>query len=463
MSMSMKCANGKLATALCCAAVAFAPGGAAAADNQPAQGTLGRLLFGDDFGAASNTTLGGWIETGVVLKDDKGQPSGLGNSPVVLARDNGAQLNQTYVYLEKGIRSNIIPRATPIPAPVFEDYQFGYYVDLLYGRDGQPLQTAGWDAKWSVNDPGNSNPAYAKNNRQNFLVNPQAYLQAYMPWGLGTTVIAGNFMSPIGNEIGFHPQPGPNIFYSHTYSFAAAPIKHTGVLVDTNLMKSDANGLLAAEFGVVRGWSNLRSISSSDKWAYIGALRWRSPGMDTWVDYEFMTGDSQTDGHSSDFRDSNIPVTTVISPRGQKKTQQFVTISHDWDENWHAQAGFHRGTQKGDGQADTIFIGTGPGFKGASWSGFEARLKYKFDDKLSVAGRIERFKNPDGFALIPNTGVASDFNAITVGVQYWYNKHVLVRPELRRDWQSNNAGVKAFNGGLSDKQTSLNADVIFYF
>lgn len=438
---------------------------AMAADNQPADGTLGRLLFGDDFGAVSNITLGGWTQVGAVIKDNKGQKEGLGNSPVVLARDNGLQLNQLYFYLEKGIRTNVIPRATPIPAPVFEDYSFGFHVDFLYGRDGQPLQTFGWDDHWGINSPGNSNPAKAASLKQNFLISPQAYLQAYMPWGLGTSVIIGNFMSPVGNEIGFHPQPGPNIFYSHSYSFEAAPIKHTGILADTNILKSDTYGLAALEFGVVNGWSNFED--NNNKPAYIGALRYRTPGMDTWVDYEIMTGDSQSDPNrlfrDATGRDANIPVTRVISPRGQNKTQHFLTIAHDWDEKWHAQVGLNYGRQKGDGAADTILIPTGPGFTGATWKGIEARIKYAFTESLSVAARAEHFQDRDGFALFPNTGVKSDYNAVTVGAQVWMNKHVLFRPEVRHDWQSHNDGVKAFNGGLSDRQTSVNADVIFYY
>lgn len=450
---------------LLCALVASALCGTALADdNQPVDGSLGRALFGDDFGAADMLRLGGWIEGGAVLKSAEGQPRGLGNAPIVLARDRGLQLNQAYIYLEKDIRTNVITRATPIPAPVFESYSWGFHIDMLYGRDGQPLQTFGWDDDLHVNKPGNANPAQAASRRQNFLILPQAYLQAYLPWGLGTAVMAGNFMSPIGNEIGFLPQPGPNIFYTHSYSFTAAPIKHTGVLAATNLMKSDANGMLALELGVVNGWSNFKDNNNQP--AYIGALRFRTPGMDTWVDYEFMRGDAQStmDRLQNNPNAANVPVTRVISPRGQRKTQQFFTVSHDWDEQWHAQAGLNYGRQDGDGAADTIDIISGPGFKGARWQGIEARVKYKVDDQLSLAVRVEKFQDRDGFALFPNSvGVKSDYTAVTLGAQYWYNKRVLFRPEIRHDTQSRNNGVNAFNNGKSDHQTSLNADLIAYF
>src|SRR3569832_2568565 len=105
-----------------------------------------------------------------------------------------------------------------------------------------------------------------------------------MPWGLGMSMIAGNWMSPVGYEIGFHPQPGPNIFNSHTYAIAAAPIKHTGVLVAANLMKN-SKGLMSGELGVVNGWSNFKD--NNEALAYIAALSYRPPDMANWVDYEF--------------------------------------------------------------------------------------------------------------------------------------------------------------------------------
>lgn len=435
-----------------------------ATDAQPADGYLGRLLFSDDGEAKTGIKLGGWTQIGAVLKETKGQQGGLGNSPIVLARDNGIQLNQIYVYLSKDIRSNIIPRVTPSPAPVFDDYSFGFQVDILYGRDGQPLQTFGWDDKWGVNAPGNHDPARAGRDRQDFLVNPQAYIQGYVPWGLGATFMLGNFMSPLGNEIGFHFQPGPNIFYSHTYAFAAAPIKHTGLLVDVNILKDDAYGLLAGEFGIVNGWSNFQD--NNKKPAYLGGLRYRTPDMATWVDYEFMTGAAQSSMSRLlvDSRNANVPLTRVMSPRPQNKTQHFLIIAHDWNKKWRGQAAYNYGKQKGDGGSDTIDILSGAGFKGATWQGLEARLLYAINEQLSVAARIEKFQDRDGFALFPGTaGIRSDFNAVTIGTQWWANKHTLFRPEIRHDWQSSNNGAKAFNNGLSDRQTSLNADLLVYF
>src|SRR3569832_2028019 len=76
------------------------PLAAAADEPSSANGVLGRTMFGENF------------------TKDTGRQVGLGNSPIVLARDSGLQLNQAYLYLEKGINTNVIPRVTPTPAPM---------------------------------------------------------------------------------------------------------------------------------------------------------------------------------------------------------------------------------------------------------------------------------------------------------------------------------------------------------
>jgi hypothetical protein len=79
-------------------------------------GSLGRALFGDGFGQTSGLKLGGWIEAGYVQNDVVHGSEGLGNGPVILARDTGFQLNQAYVYLEKEIRSDMAPGASNWPS-----------------------------------------------------------------------------------------------------------------------------------------------------------------------------------------------------------------------------------------------------------------------------------------------------------------------------------------------------------
>src|SRR3569833_4751937 len=91
------------------------PLAAAADEPSSANGVLGRALFGEAFTKDTGLQLGGWVEAGFVLNKDTGRQVGLGNSPIVLARDSGLQLNQAYLYLEKSNKTNINPRETPTP------------------------------------------------------------------------------------------------------------------------------------------------------------------------------------------------------------------------------------------------------------------------------------------------------------------------------------------------------------
>src|SRR3569832_1092025 len=83
------------------------PLAAAADEPSTADGVLGRTLFGENFTKDSGLQLGGWIESGFVVNKVYGRQVGLGISPIVLARDSGLQLNQAYLYLEKGINTYI--------------------------------------------------------------------------------------------------------------------------------------------------------------------------------------------------------------------------------------------------------------------------------------------------------------------------------------------------------------------
>src|SRR3569832_2640485 len=103
---------------------------AAAADEPSSDnGELGRTLFGENITKETGLQLGGWIEDGFVLNKDNGRQVGLGNSPIVLARESGLQQNPAYLYLEKGINTNVIPRVPPTPAPKSQENTNGFYLD----------------------------------------------------------------------------------------------------------------------------------------------------------------------------------------------------------------------------------------------------------------------------------------------------------------------------------------------
>ncbi|MEI6567292.1 MAG: outer membrane beta-barrel protein, partial [Verrucomicrobiota bacterium] len=263
---------------------------AAAPPPEGAEGWLGRELFGTGFTDAG-LKLGGWTQVGYAYNNVDHGSKGLGNSPVVLARDTGFQLNQAYLFFERSIQTNIIPRVTPTPAPKPENYSFGWNVSLLYGRDGQALQTYGWDSRWSVNSPGNYDANRATENKQNFLIAPQVFLQGYLPWYKGMAFCLGTWMSPFSYDIGLNMEQGPNFLYSHSYALEAAPVKEAGLIWAANLVNTKEFGILAAEAAIVNGWSNLKDNNNSP--AFNFNLRYRTGDMHTWIDFVSMWGNNQ--------------------------------------------------------------------------------------------------------------------------------------------------------------------------
>jgi hypothetical protein len=463
-------ASGALLAETAAPAAPAAP--AQAAQPLPADGALGRLLFGDDFGATSKLQLGGWIEAGFAANDNVHSSKGGGNSPIVLCRDTGFQLNQAYLYVEKGIQTNVIPRVTPTPAPMPKDYSFGFRADAVYGRDGQVFQAYGWDSRWSVNKPGNYDSTRAAQNRQLFLVVPELYVQGYLPWYKGMSFLFGMFMSPCGREIGMNPAQSPNFFYSHSYALEAEPVKQSGLLWDAILVQNQGFGILAVEAGLTNGWSNLTRNNANP--TYNLSFRYRTPDMKTWVDLVGIAGNGAANprmiGFPQDSGDRwfgdriNAPTTRVISPRAQTRSELTLDILQNFTSRFRAVLEFSYGKMEGDGRADTVDIVTGPGFTGATWSGINFEAQYDLTSKLAAAFRAETFRDPDGFILFPNTSsVKGTMNEVTVGLQWQALNSLRFRPEVRYDWQSGNDGVGAFAGGAKEKQVTFMADATYRF
>jgi hypothetical protein len=437
----------------------------------PADGALGRLLFGEAFGSNSGLKLGGWVEGGFVMNDHIHRSEGAGNTPVALGRDTGFQLNQATVFFQKDIRTNVIPRVTPTPAPMPQDYSFGWRAQALYGRDGQVFQTYGWDSRWPVNKPGNYDAAEAQENRQLFLVVPELYLQGYLPWYKGMSFLFGTFMSPCGREIGMNPAQTPNFFYSHTYTLESEPVSQSGLLWDALLVDHKGFGLLSVEAGITNGWSNLTRNNKNPTYDLI--LHYRTMDMRTWVDLVTITGNGAANsdmvGFPQDTGDRwfgdrvNAPTTRVISPRAQNRSEAALDLYREFTGRFKAVLEFTYGKMQGDGQADTVDIVTGPGFTGATWGSINFEAQYQLTRNLSAAFRAETFHDPDGFILFPNASAKGNMNEVTTGVQWQALKALMVRPEVRCDWQSRNGGDHAFAGGTKDKQVTFMADAIYRF
>lgn len=417
-----------------------------------------RLEIIDAFESATGLTLNGFIQAGYSRNNNVGNGGGL-NHPIVGAGDTGFQFNALALSIEKPITTNILPRITPLPGPMPWEASFGFHAEYLYGRNGLP---AGMNGFSGDTGPTTAPEVAGGDNRNNYRAYPQVYAQAFFPIWQGVAVTAGRFGSGVGRDIPSAWVPGPQVFYSHTYALVSQPDQVKGVLGSVNLMRNEY-GFLAGEIGKVLGRQNW--TDNNKDLSTLGALRWRSTDMETWIDYSFMSGNEAND--MTYMTAPQMPTQRILSLDGSKqnRTHHSLSVGMTPADKWRVNAEFVEGKQNGNGVTTLLITPPGPPapFTTKSYKGYNVQATYAASDVLRYAVRYEVFKDPAGIALFPVTAASSTFNALTAGFRYKLANNVHIRPEIRRDWQTNNNGVNAFGGGKASSQTTISTDLLVYF
>ena len=131
------------------------PSTALAADDP--MGSLVRSVFGDSLEREHGIKVYGWAQVGAIYNnngtDDVSKQS-------FFNTDEGVNLNQFALAVEKKPKSNVIGRVGPFPGAMPQEADWGFNVTALYGKDARFFKTYGWDEDLSVNrdnkpeDPG---------------------------------------------------------------------------------------------------------------------------------------------------------------------------------------------------------------------------------------------------------------------------------------------------------------------
>lgn len=424
---------------------------------QPGEGALFKSVFGDTLERDYGIKVSGLIDIGYSRNNrstSDEREDGTSNLPITGLSDEGLEFGSFHVFIDKPLKANFVPRVTPLPGPKPEQADFGFTFETNYGRNAQFARTFGWDMGWDMNE---QDAAKAARDHKRFLAIPNIAATAYVPWATGFTVMAGVFGSSIGYEIPPNVRAARNPLPSKPYAFVSGPGTVAGALFGTRLMNNDS-GLLGIELGPVRGWENVRD--NNDSTSLMGALRWRSKDMSTWVDYEFIAGNEQNDSRS----DVQMATSRIISADNQFKQHHSLNGWHKFDDKWSLGAEVVYGRQEGDGKRTTIDVPTGPGFDGAKWWGINSTVSYKIQPDLTFSLRGEHFSDPDGFVQFPTTfGARGDYNAITAGFRYDLNGHVSIRPELRYDWFDAREHDRPYGNGRDSDRLGAMIETLFYF
>jgi hypothetical protein len=452
------------------------------------EGLSWRTIVGDKFIDKTGLKVdfifeGGFSANNVSDSSVKNSGGGSANFPNGQPGDLGFQLQSMWTFVHRDAKSNMLPRITPIPPPMFKHFDWGFDADGFYGRSGQPCGMPGFDQTWGINEPGASNPAAANATKQNFLCMPNAYGQIYFPVFKGIEITGGRYGDGLGFEIPPQVTHGPNFFYSHTYAFYSSAWQVVGVLATANLMHSPKNGYLMAEFGLNNGEQLATSGTGNTMEGYEGALRWKAPHMNSSIDYSFRaaSGNIKTVGGAPINPLYIGPVYPILSPVNQNRWRQDLVLQHEFTRKLSAQIEGLYWKQDGN-KANTVNVVVGGPFGGDHAAGVNGRVVYNFNPKFGVGARLEAFHDQNGFFLLPlnlyhvatESGVVAKesygtFTDATFGVNFNPIPNIRIRPEIRFDHNGNgafgSANALVFSGtnAPKDNMTSFNMDLIFMF
>ena len=313
------------------------------------------------------------------------------------SRPDNYQLHQAWLWAERSIDTSC-------------GFDIGGRIDYVYGTDGPDTQAFGianghWDENWDHgNDYGNAIP--------------QLYLEAgYGDW----SVKVGHFYTIIGWEVVTAPD---NFFYSHAYTmYNSEPFTHTGALA-TLSVSSD----LELYGGYVFGWDSGFEDNGD---AFLGGAS-LAVSDDISLIYATVAGrfaDNRTTSEQGYMH--SIVADVALTDNLQYIFQSDYLDTEDYLSN---------------GVRNTI--------------GINQYLIYTLSDCIAAGGRFEWYNQQGVYPRQnPNFNNETDIYALTLGVNVKPHANVIIRPEVRWDWDDDQ--VTMLDDG--DDQTTFGIDTILLF
>ena len=318
--------------------------------------------------------------------------------PAFNTYDDHFQLQQAWLWFEKAIDTSC-------------GFDIGGRIDYVYGTDGPNTQAfgtgqRGWDNEWD-------------NGSQYGHAIPQLYLEA----GYGDlSVIMGHFYTIIGYEV--VPATG-NFFYSHAYTFNfSEPFTHTGALAKYT-PNDDVTVWAGYSLGIDSGFDD-----NGD--SFLGGI-------------SLALTDDLTFTYATSAGRLIEPWSGVTAPINLAITGYQHSIVADYQVTDSLNYVF---------QSDVLESDFSDGTNARDTVGINQYLIKTINDCWGVGGRFEWWNVETGPAA------DQDLYALTLGVNYRPHANVIMRPEVRFDWDDD--GFGALENG-DDDQTTFAFDTIITF
>jgi hypothetical protein len=350
----------------------------------------------------------GWVEQSFTASTD-----GISDSPVVWDdRANRYLVQQAWVRIGR----SVINTGTTEPT-------FGFQVDILNGSDYRFTLPRGLlNSQLDSSTPGSQNL---------YGVDPiQHYVSMFVPTLFrGTEIRLGRVYTPWGVE-SLEAVSTPLLTRSYAFNFSP-PFTHCGL---------EALITFSPEWSSVLMLANGNDVyfgDPSEELRFVGNIRWVQPGggRNTVTLATSLGRGKFNPAFATPPQQTTVALAT--EPFGRNNFNAFdLVYTHTFSPVFSYNLEAIYGYQTNVPQA-ALAVGSVNGF--ANWFSAAHYLFYTFSPKMTGIVRYENFMDFQG----QRTGFAGLYTAITGGIQYRFNKSMILRPELRYD---NNALQAPFEG-----------------
>jgi Putative beta-barrel porin-2, OmpL-like. bbp2 len=364
----------------------------------------------------SKVQIYGWVNfSGNISTSHPSNKSENGNFPLIYdLRPNRMELNQIVLYLERLANENQT-----------DHIDWGFRISGLYGLDYRFTTTYGFLSDQLL-----------KHNSYSGFDMPMIYLDLYIPFvAQGMNIRIGRIISEPDIEAQLAPN---NLMASHSLLYGFDNYCQEGIFTTTKL-----NDQWTIQLGISDGtdvalWQNDpgRQVTGT------AMIQWTSPNqMDS-----IYAGDNNF--NNGKFGYNNLQ--QIVGTWTHKFNDKIYTATEAWYMYMNDAIDHPTSEVPFQGGSFPVRNGYAP-----EWAVLNYTM-FRIAPSAFFTVRNEYFKDKVG----SRTGFATDYSEHSIGITWWPDKLITIRPELRYD---HSYAERAFDNGTRHNQLVFMTDVIFHF
>jgi hypothetical protein len=358
----------------------------------------------------------GWVNfSGNISTSHPSKTSENGNFPLIYdLRPNRMELNQFVLYLER------LPNENQT-----NHIDWGFRISFLYGLDYRFTITRGWFSDQLL-----------KHNSYSGFDMPMVYLDLYVPYVFqGMNIRIGRIISEPDIEAQLAPN---NLMATHSILYGFDPYCQEGIFTTTKI-----NDQWTIQAGISDGTDvALWQKDPGRQPTGTVMVQWTAPNQ---MDSIYAGDNVINDG---EFGYNNMQ--QIVGTWTHKFNDQIYTATEAW-YMWMHDAIDHP-TKELPFQSGSFPVRSG---YAPEWAVVNYTM-FRIAPSAFFTVRNEYFKDKVG----SRTGFASDYSEHSIGITWWPDKLITIRPELRYD---HSYAARAYDNGTRHNQLVFTTDVIFHY